>query len=186
MLVSRGPATTWDTMYQIFYRPFGYTLFGAFSSRPHLTAIAAGRVPGRRHPGLLRFPDGTPQLPALSPALALSLAWLLVWSYQRPWYDVMAICLLAVYPASRLDWLVLGRLILAAPVYLPGVPGPSRPGSTTPSTSSARSWPPCARLVAAVGFIVLCRLPGWWGWRGLRPGRGPSRGLRPPALQPLI
>ena len=147
VLVSRGPATTWDTMYQIFYRPFGYTAFGAFLVPPHLTAIAAVAFLAVAILAFLRFPDGTPQLPALSPALALSLAWLLVWSYQRPWYDVMAICLLAVYPASRLDWLVLGRLILTAPVYLPGVPAPSRSGSTTPSTSSARSWP---------------RGRGWW------------------------
>ena len=112
----------------------------------------------------LRFPDGTPDLPALSPALAISLAWLLVWSYQRPWYDVMAICLLAVYPASRLDWLVLGRLILTAPVYLPGVPGPIPAWLNNTINVVGYYVAPDARLAAAVAFVVLC-LTGRWGWR---------------------
>jgi hypothetical protein len=176
VLVSRGPATTWDTMYQIFYRPFGYTAFGAFLVPPHLTAIAAVAFLAVAILAFLRFPDGTPQLPALSPALALSLAWLLVWSYQRPWYDVMAICLLAVYPASRLDWLVLGRLILTAPVYLPGVPGPIPVWVNDTINVVGEVVSPWARLLAAVGFIALC-VGGWWGWRDRAPGQGAPRAL---------
>jgi hypothetical protein len=176
VLVSRGPATTWDTMYQIFYRPFGYTAFGAFLIPPHLTAIAAVAFLAVAILAFLRFPDGTPQLPALSPALALSLAWLLVWSYQRPWYDVMAICLLAVYPASRLDWLVLGRLILTAPVYLPGVPGPIPVWVNDAIDVVGEVVSPWARLLAAVGFIALC-LFSWWGWRDRAPGQGVPRAL---------
>jgi hypothetical protein len=177
VLISRGPATTWDTMYQIFYRPLGYTLFGAFLVPPHLTAIAAVACIAVAILAFLRFPDGTPQLPALSPALAISLAWLLVWSYQRPWYDVMAICLLAVYPASRLDWLVLGRLILTAPVYLPGVPGTIPAWVNRAINVVGEVVSPWARLIAAVGFIALCVF-GWWGWRD----RAPSQA----ALRPLI
>ena len=176
VLVSRGPATTWDTMYQIFYRPFGYTAFGAFLVPPHLTAIAAVAFLAVAILAFLRFPDGTPQLPALSPALALSLAWLLVWSYQRPWYDVMAICLLAVYPASRLDWLVLGRLILTAPVYLPGVPGPIPVWVNDAINVVGEVVSPWARLLAAVGFIALC-VGGWWGWRDRPPSQGLPRAL---------
>jgi hypothetical protein len=176
VLVSRGPATTWDTMYQIFYRPFGYTAFGAFLVPPHLTAIAAVAFLAVAILAFLRFPDGTPQLPALSPALALSLAWLLVWSYQRPWYDVMAICLLAVYPASRLDWLVLGRLILTAPVYLPGVPGPIPVWVNDAINVVGEVVSPWARLLAAVGFIALC-VGGWWGWRDPWSGQGVPRAL---------
>jgi hypothetical protein len=176
VLVSRGPATTWDTMYQIFYRPFGYTAFGAFLIPPHLTAIAAVAFLAVAILAFLRFPDGTPQLPALSPALALSLAWLLVWSYQRPWYDVMAICLLAVYPASRLDWLVLGRLILTAPVYLPGVPGLIPVWVNDAINVVGEVVSPWARLLAAVGFIALCVF-GWWGWRDPRSGQSALRAL---------
>ncbi|HEY2281730.1 MAG TPA: hypothetical protein VGI00_25500 [Streptosporangiaceae bacterium] len=176
VLISRGPATTWDTMYQIFYRPFGYTEFGAFLIPPHLTAIAAVAFLAVAILAFLRFPDGTPQLPALSPALALSLAWLLVWSYQRPWYDVMAICLLAVYPASRLDWLVLGRLILTAPVYLPGVPGPIPVWVNDAINVVGEVVSPWARLLAAAGFIALCVF-GWWGWRDRGVGQAAPRAL---------
>ncbi|MBV9796331.1 MAG: hypothetical protein JO016_20630 [Actinobacteria bacterium] len=174
VLISRGPATTWDTMYQIFYRPFGYKAFGAFLVPPHLTAIAAVAFFAVAILAFLRFPDGTPQLPALSPALAISLAWLLVWSYQRPWYDVMAIVLLAVYPASRLDWLVLLRLILTAPVYLPGVPGPTPAWVTDAINVVGEVIAPWARLLAALAFIALCIL-GWWGWR--EPGQPVPRPL---------
>jgi hypothetical protein len=165
VLLSRGPATTWDTMYQDFYRPLGYTTFGAFSVPPHLTVIAAVAFLAVAGLAFLRFPDGTPDLPAVSPALALSLAWLLMWSYQRPWYDVMAIVLLAVYPASRLDWLVLGRLILTAPVYLPGVPGPTPAWLTSTINAVGDYVAPNARLVAAIAFVALC-LSGRWAWRG--------------------
>jgi hypothetical protein len=177
VLISRGPATTWDTMYQIFYRPLGYTEFGAFLVPPHLSAVAAVAFLAVAILAFLRFPDGTPQLPALSPALAVSLAWLLLWSYQRPWYDVMAICLLAIYPASRLDWLVLGRLILTAPVYLPGVPGPIPAWVNNAINVVGEVVAPWARLLAALGFIALCVF-GWWDWRDRVPG--------PPALRTLI
>ena len=164
VLISRGPATTWDSMYQIFYRPFGFTTFGAFTVPPHLTVIAAAAFLAVAVLAFLRFPDGTPDLPALSPALALSLAWLLIWSYQRPWYDVMAICLLALYPASQLDWLVLGRLILTAPVYLPGVPGPAPAWLTSTINAVGDYVAPDTRLVAALAFVALC-LTARWAWR---------------------
>jgi hypothetical protein len=151
-------------MYQIFYRPLGYTAFGAFTVPPLLTVIAAVAFLAVAVLAVLRLPGGTPELPALSPALALSLAWLLVWSYQRPWYDVMAICLLAIYPASQLDWLVLGRLILTAPVYLPGVPGPTPAWLTSTINAVGDYVAPDTRLVAAIAFVALC-LTGRWAWR---------------------
>jgi hypothetical protein len=177
VLISRGPGTTWDTMYQIFYRPFGFTTFGAFTVPPHLTVIAAAAVLAVAILAFLRFPDGTPDLPALSPALALSLAWLLIWSYQRPWYDVMAICLLALYPASQLDWLVLGRLILTAPVYLPGIPGPTPAWLTSTINAVGNYVAPDTRLVAALAFVALC-LTARWAWRDPRTG--------PVAWRPLV
>jgi hypothetical protein len=89
---------------------------------------------------------------------------------------VMAICLLAVYPASRLDWLVLGRLILTAPVYLPGVPGPIPAWVNDAINVVGEVVSPWARLLAAVGFIALC-VGGWWGWRDPRSGPGVPRAL---------
>jgi hypothetical protein len=166
-------------MYQVFYRPFGYTVFGAFNVPPHLTAIAAVAFAAVALLAFLRFPDGTPDLPALSPALAISLAWLLVWSYQRPWYDVMAICLLAVYPASRLDWLILGRLMLTALVYLPGVPGPTPAWLTSTINAVGDYVSPDTRLLAEVAFVALC-LSGLWGWRERARGSGSA------AWRPLV
>ena len=78
VLVTRSTGVTWDTMYQLFWRPvLGYTQFSVSSSPPHLELIAyllfaavavlavprmPDRVPGRagRHPG-----------PGAEPGLAL-------------------------------------------------------------------------------------------------------------------
>jgi len=69
-----------------------------------------------------RLPEGAASRPALQPALILSAAWLFLWPYQYPWYDVMIICLLVLYPASRLDWLVLVRLAAGTIASIPGNP----------------------------------------------------------------
>jgi len=69
---------------------------------------------------LWRLPDPLPGLPAIQPALAVSIAWLFIWYYQLPWYDTMAVGLLAVYPASRLDWAVIGQFTAATVAIMPG------------------------------------------------------------------
>jgi len=122
VLVTRSTGITWDTMYQLFWRPvLGYTQFGVSSVPPHLELVAYLLFAGVALLALLRFPDLTPLRPAVAPALALSLAWLFVTAFQRPWYDVMAIALLALYPASWLDWVVLIRLLAGATVYVQAV-----------------------------------------------------------------
>jgi sterol desaturase/sphingolipid hydroxylase (fatty acid hydroxylase superfamily) len=118
---------------------------------------------------LWRLPDEVPGLPAFQPALALSLAWLFLWPCQLPWYDAMVICLLAVYPASRLDWLVIGRLCAATVALEPG----------------NENWPPSAWLAsiarALLGYVVPGIMLGaaaavvWLclarAWRTTPPGR---------------
>jgi hypothetical protein len=168
-LISRGPGTTWDTMYQVFYRPFGYITFGAFIMPPHLTLYAAIALVAVAILVFLRLPDATPTLPALSPALALTLAWLFVWSYQRPWYDVMAICLLAIYPASNLDWLVMLRLIITAPVYMPGIPGVFPGWLNGVVTFEGIYISAYGRLAAAAALVAMCWF-GFWGWQRQRAG----------------
>ena len=162
------PGTTWDTMYQIFYRPLGYQTFGAFIMPPNLTLVAALAFGAVAILAFLRFPDATPSLPALSPALALSLAWLFMWSYQRPWYDVMAMCLLAVYPASRLDWLVLGA------------PDPDGAG-VLPGTSPATRRLDQPRGLRRRASISPPTAVSWWPWRSSccacsRAGEGSGAG----------
>jgi hypothetical protein len=162
-LFNRGPTATWDTMYQIFYHRLGYTDVGAVTL-PHLAEIGAVACAAVAVLALLRFPDRAGGFPALSPALAVSVAWLLVSPYQCPWYDVMAFSLLAVYPASRLDWLLILRLALTAPTYLPGIPTLAPAWFAPVLDVEGTVVSAAARLVAALAFVWLCVF-GFWGWR---------------------
>ena len=101
----------------------------------------------------------------MTPALALSLAWLFVTAYQRPWYDVMALSLLALYSASRLDWVVLIRLLAGATVYVQAVQSPAEPHWLADIAQFDGAWlTPGVRLIATVALVWLC-LSGRWGWR---------------------
>jgi hypothetical protein len=182
VLLSRGQGTTWDTMYQVFFRPLGYKNFGYNIMPPHFMLVAGLCFIAVAIVVYLRFPDATPGLPALSPALALSLAWLFAWPYQRPWYDVMAICLLAIYPASRLDWIVIVRLILTAPVYMPGMPATPHGWLDNIVVFQGDDVSAYGRFLATVALVLLC-IFGFWGWR--RRGADMPGG-NPPVLQSLI
>ena len=100
---------TFDSFWRLFYPPFGYA--GMPRGLELLAALGCVAMAA-----LLawRLPAGPAYLPAIRPALVLMVAWLLVWPLQRPWYDAIAFCLLAVFPASRLDWLMLIRAVPAA------------------------------------------------------------------------
>src|SRR5260370_39775967 len=92
---------------------------------------------------LWRLPEGGLAWPAVRPALAVSAAWLFVWPYQLPWYDAMLICLLVLYPASRLDWLVVARVTAGTFALMPGNAGvpPQHPLKVITSDSPV-STPP--------------------------------------------
>lgn len=66
-----------------------------------------------------RIPSGPSDFPAVRVASAVVLAWLIVSPQQRPWYDAMIFPLLALMPASRLDWIVLIRAAAGALGVLP-------------------------------------------------------------------
>ena len=168
VLVTRSTGVTWDTMYQLFWRPvLGYTQFSVSSSPPHLELIAYLLFAAVALLALLRLPDRVPGLPAVAPALALSLAWLFVTAFQRPWYDVMAISLLALYSASRLDWVVLIRLLAGATIYAQAVQSPVEPHWLYDLGQFNGTWlTPTIRLLAAVAFVWLC-VSGRWGWRSV-------------------
>jgi hypothetical protein len=171
-LAARSPGATWDNLYQLFYRPFGYAVT-ASTALPHLAAVAGvscvavamllmWRLPG---------PDGFAGLPAVQPAMALSLAWLFAWPFQRPWYDVMVVCLLALYPASRLDWVVLIRMLAGTTVYMPGVPGTLAPHWLNDVFQYNGSYlTPAVRLAAIAALVWFC-LYATWHWR-VQPGAG--------------
>jgi hypothetical protein len=149
---------TFDSFWRLFYPPFG------FESEPaglELTAAVACVVMA----ALLawRLPPGPPQLPVVRPALVLMLAWLLVWPLQRPWYDAIAFCLLAIVPASRLDWLMLARALPAAMAVATG----AAPGDVQPAVLLriiafvGTDLSPWVRLGAVVAAFAACVLSAW-------------------------
>jgi hypothetical protein len=178
VLITRSPGITWDTMYQLFWRPvLGYTQFSVSSVPPHLELIAYLLFAAVAVLALLRLPDRVPGRPAVTPALALSLAWLFVTAFQRPWYDVMALSLLALYSASHLDWVVLIRLLAGATVYAQAVQSPVEPHWLYDIGQFDGAWlTPGIRLLAAVALVWLCA-GGRWGWRSVSappPGKLPQ------------
>jgi hypothetical protein len=152
----------------------------------HVTPLAAVLVVAVALLALRRMPAGAAARPAIRPALALSAAWLFFWPYQFPWYDVMIICLLLFYPASRLDWLVLGRLAAATIATIPGNPPTIIVAGTSHvvilfHNAFVYALVPLALLAAAAGLVALC-LSGRWNLRD--PG-GPPPGTAGEGVAPV-
>lgn len=111
---------------------------------------------------LRRFPPGDPVRPAIRPTVALAAAWLFLWPYQLPWYDAMIICVLVLYPATRLDWLVLARLTAGTIANMPGNPLlPHGHMLKLLDHYAIRAVAPLVILGAAVGLVVLCWSGRW-------------------------
>jgi hypothetical protein len=150
-----------------------YDLFTTAASRSYLALIAAALAAAVALLALRRMPAANPDLPALRPALAVSLAWLLLWPYQYPWYAAMIICLLIFYPASRLDWLVLAPIAvgtITAPLGMPGAPLGHAAGLI--HDFSVQVLSPLVLLAAAAGLVALC-LSGRWKPRDTHPSPSP-------------
>jgi hypothetical protein len=130
---------------------------------------------------LRRLPDAAPRLPAIQPALALGLAWLFLWYYQLPWYDTMIIGLLALYPASRLDYVVMWQFTAGTFALMPG--GSSRlppHGLLTVLNHDAKNFITPIVLIAAVVALVLLCITGDWDIQDDRldhAGRGGEVGV---------
>jgi len=156
-LLARSTQGSADAFYRLFSWPPGSAQVTApviMLVVPVLVAIAVAM--------LWRLPDDVPGLPAVQPALALSLAWLFIWPYQLPWYDAMVICLLAVYPASRLDWLVIGRLCAGTIALMPGNQNWPPPAWLTDLAQAVTGYVvPAAMLAAAAMLVWLCWTRAW-------------------------
>jgi hypothetical protein len=113
---------------------------------------------------LRRMPEGPPGLPAIRVTLALSLAWLVTSPQQRPWFDAMIFPLLAVMPATQLDWIALVRAVVAGAAELPGVLFYTalRPHWLAETNDIlARGLTPLILLAATVWLIWLCVNRRW-------------------------
>lgn len=111
---------------------------------------------------LSRMPQGPRELPAVRTALALALALLVVSPLQRVSYDAMIFPLLAVMPASRLDWLAVARStalgVASVPLFYPALHPPLVAVIERVSTDV------CVPLVLAavlVSLIWLCFTEDW-------------------------
>jgi sterol desaturase/sphingolipid hydroxylase (fatty acid hydroxylase superfamily) len=113
-------------------------------------------------------------MPPVMPAFALGLAWMLAWPYQRPWYDAAVACLLVLYPATRLDWVILGRLAVSTMELMPGMPSFPPRHSWLASALDVQSnlVMPLVRLAALLAVAALCASGAWYARdRGPAPGQ---------------
>ena len=161
-LLSRRNQSSADNFYRVFV-PHGW--------HHDLGMIATILVVGVAILALRRLPPGAVTRPAIRPTVALCAAWLFLWPYQLPWYDAMIICVLVLYPASRLDWLVLGRLAAGTISNMPGNPYLQHSRLVVLSDHFAvRVLAPMVMLAAAVALVALC-VRGRWK---LRDAPGPE------------
>ena len=189
VLSQRGQQVTWDNLYQVIYRPLGLAgPIGADNIPGWVFPLALGLFIGVAALAFFRLPDRVPGLPAVSPALALSLAWIFFWPFQRPWYDVMIIALLALYPSSGLDAVVLVRLCFGAITYMEA----GHIGHTAwfqQVQFIEGDWiTSTVRFLTAAALIWMC-VTGRWGGRPDRPSPGMPAGaaaasVTPPAVTP--
>jgi len=149
--------------------------------RKHLAAIAAVLVVGMAILALRRLPEGARARPAVRPTIALSAAWLFFWPYQLPWYEAMIICLLVLYPASRLDWLVLALVAAGTLASIPG--NPHAPSGVVANLHHffVVTFAPLVLLAAAIGLVALC-VTG--RWKLSEPGEPPD--TAPPETVGLV
>ena len=159
LLWRSGNLVTFDSFWRLFYPPFGFT-----SEPAGLEQIAVVACLAMAALLAWRLPPGPRGLPAIRPALALTLAWLLIWPLQRPWYDAIAFCLLAVFPATRLDWVMLIRAVPAALAVATGAGGGGRghPAWLAQLASFiGNTLSPDVRLAAALAVALLCVTAAW-------------------------
>lgn len=139
-----------------------------------LAPVLLWRLPsGSANPSGSASPAG---LPFVRPVLAVSLAWLICTPQQRPWYDAMIFPLLALMPATRLDWIVVVRAVATAAGELPGVAfyrGLHPPWLGSAVYITTRGVVPITLVAVAAALIWLC-VTGRWvpGGRAGQAGGG--------------
>lgn len=178
VLFDRSDQVTWDNLYQVFYRPLGLSRFGANNVPAHLSTIATVAFIVIALLAFIRMPDRVPGLPAVTPALALSIGWIFLWPFQRPWYDVMIIALLALYPRSWLDWVVLARLCFGAITYMESASVSTHTLLQDIQLFQGEWITSSVRLLAVIALVYMCVTRRW--------GFSPETETSPPVGEPLL
>ena len=179
VLFDRSDQVTWDNLYQVIYRPIGFSKFGADNAPADLSTIALVLFVAVALLAFVRMPDRVRGLPAVTPALALTMGWIFLWPFQRPWYDVMIIALLALYPRSWLDWVVLARLCFGAIAYMESTSEPAHTLLQHVQLLQGEWITSSVRLLAVIALVYMCVSRRW----GFSPDtESPSVGQ--PLLQP--
>jgi hypothetical protein len=162
-LAARAPARFGYGFYELFFRLLG---IGPGLAVP---AAACLMIPVALL-ALSRLPAGFDALPAMRSALGISLAWLLVWPHQYAWYSVMIICVLVLYPATRLDWVALAWL---SALTVAGMPGLGAVGAKAlgPVLGAVQAQnlahlTPLVMLAALTAFVILCLTGRWNAFTG--------------------
>jgi hypothetical protein len=164
VLFQRGNQVTWDNLYQVNYRPLDNVKFGIEGTPTHLATIALILFIAVALLAFFRMPDGVPDLPAVTPILALSLGWIFFYPFQRPWYDAMIIVLLVLYPSSWLDAVVLTRLGFAAITYMDAVSFEHPAWLENVQLFEGEWITSSVRFLAAAALVWMC-VSGRWGIR---------------------
>jgi hypothetical protein len=95
---------------------------------------------------LWRMPSGSRDLPPVRVALAATLALLVLSPQQQPWYAALIFPLLALFPASRLDWVAVALASATAMGELPVVF----------LTGLDPAWLAKSALTGELGIVLLC------------------------------
>lgn len=112
---------------------------------------------------LWRMPPGPREFPGVRVALALVLAWLFFSPQELPWYAAMIFPLLALFPASRLDWIALAFTSASAlgemPVWFFTGLHPAWLSSIL--RISERGAAPFSLIAVGIALLWLCLTNSW-------------------------
>ncbi len=109
---------------------------------------------------LWRLPAGPRDFPAVRIALALALGLLVLSPIQTAWYDAMIFPLLAVMPATRLDWITTARAAALAALTQPYFIRLD-PSWVTAIEKSGLVSPNLLLVTALIALLWLCVTRAW-------------------------
>jgi hypothetical protein len=110
---------------------------------------------------LWRMPPGPRDLPAVRIALALALGLVILSPIQTAWYDAIIFPLLAVMPASRLDWIAIARATALAAASQPFAISQAPAWLATIERISILGSPTLDLTAIVIALLWLCFTKAW-------------------------